>query len=79
MAGGAAGAAALNGNDVLKNFDLKAYRCPSSVIKPFEIAPASNNSGIALNVQYVGVQGAAQRPRPGSQPGHLGLWPRLVV
>jgi len=65
MAGGAAGANALAGNDVLKNFDLKAYRCPSSVIRPFDIAPVSNNSGIALNVHYVGVQGAA-RPVPGA-------------
>lgn len=64
MAGGAAGANALAGNDVLRNLDLKAYRCPSSTIKPFDIAPASNNSGIALNVLYVGVQGAA-RPVPG--------------
>ena len=72
MAGGAAGANALNGNDVLKNFDLKGYRCPSSVIKPFDIAPVSNNNGIALNVQYVGVQGAA-RPVPGLDPNR-GTW-----
>jgi len=72
MAGGAAGAAALNGNDVLKNFDLRGYRCPSSMIKPFEIAPVSNNSGIALNIQYVGVQGAA-RPVPGSDVNR-GTW-----
>jgi prepilin-type N-terminal cleavage/methylation domain-containing protein len=67
MAGGAAGANALNGNDVLKNLDIAGYRCPSSVIKPFEIAPVSNNSGIALNIQYVGIQGAA-RPIPGPLP-----------
>ena len=67
MAGGAAGAAALNGNDVLKNLDVPGYRCPSSTIKPFDIAPGSNNSGIALNVHYVGNQGAA-RPVPGLDP-----------
>ncbi len=67
MAGGAAGANALAGNEVLKRFDLPGYRCPSSPIMPFEIAPGSNNDGSGLNVQYVGIQGAA-RPVPGSNP-----------
>lgn len=64
MAGGAAGGSALNGNDALKNLAVSAYQCPSSTIQPFEIAPGSNNNGIALNVHYVGNQGAA-RPVPG--------------
>jgi len=72
MAGGAAGAAALAGNEVLRNLDIKAYRCPSSVIQPFEIAPGSNNNGTALNIQYVGIQGAA-RPIPGDSPDR-GTW-----
>ena len=67
MAGGAAGANALNGNDVLKMLIVNAYQCPSSTIKPFEIAPVSNNNGIALNIHYVGNQGAA-RPIPGPNP-----------
>jgi prepilin-type N-terminal cleavage/methylation domain-containing protein len=72
MAGGAAGTAALNGNESLKNFDLKAYRCPSGTIKPFDTSGGSNNSGIAMNVQYVGVQGAA-RPVPGPDVNR-GTW-----
>lgn len=67
MAGGAAGADALKGNEVLRDFVLDAYRCPSSTIKPLEIAPGSNNAGIAQNVNYVGNQGAA-RPVPGLDP-----------
>jgi prepilin-type processing-associated H-X9-DG protein len=67
MAGGAAGGSALLGNEVLRDLIIDAYQCPSSTIEPFEIAPVSNNSGIALNVHYVGIQGAA-RPVPGSNP-----------
>jgi prepilin-type N-terminal cleavage/methylation domain-containing protein len=67
MAGGAAGANALNGNDVLRNLIVDGYRCPSSIIEPFDQAPVSNNNGEALNVHYVGIQGAA-RPIPGQYP-----------
>lgn len=66
MAGGAA-PVPLAGNEALRKLDIKAYRCPSSVIQPFEIAPGSNNNGDALNIQYVGIQGAA-RPIPGDSP-----------
>lgn len=63
MAGGAAPTPLLE-NEVLRNLVIDGYRCPSSVIKPLEIAPGSNNSGVAQNVNYVGNQGAA-RPVPG--------------
>jgi prepilin-type N-terminal cleavage/methylation domain-containing protein/prepilin-type processing-associated H-X9-DG protein len=64
MAGGAAGSNAYSGVEVLIDLELDYYRCPSSTIKPFDIAPVSNNDGHALNVLYVGIQGAA-RPVPG--------------
>jgi len=67
MAGGAAGANAYAGNAVLINLLLQVYQCPSSPIKPFDVAPVSNNDGRALNVHYVGNQGAA-RPIPGPLP-----------
>lgn len=67
MAGGAAGSNALSGNEVLKNFAPETYRCPSSAIDPFDIAPVSNNNGSAMNVSYAGIQGAA-RPVPGGSP-----------
>ena len=63
MAGGAAGGNALNGNDVLKNLVIEGYRCPSSVIKPI----GGHNNTLAMNVLYVGIQGAA-RPIPGPNP-----------
>jgi prepilin-type N-terminal cleavage/methylation domain-containing protein len=63
MAGGAAGGAALAGNDVLKNLVIDGYRCPSSVIKPI----GGHNNTLAMNVLYVGIQGAA-RPIPGPNP-----------
>ncbi|WP_047817002.1 DUF1559 domain-containing protein [Rhodopirellula islandica] len=67
MAGGAAGADALKGNEVLKYLAVPTYACPSSAIEMFEDAPVSNNSEGAMNVQYVGIQGAA-RPVPGGDP-----------
>jgi len=63
MAGGAAGGNALNGNDVLKNLVIEGYRCPSSVIKRI----GGHNNTLAMNVLYVGIQGAA-RPIPGPNP-----------
>lgn len=67
MAGGAAGANAYRGNEVLRNLLIPTYRCPSTAFEPFEIAPVSNNNGQAMNISYVGIQGAA-RPVPGSDP-----------
>ncbi len=64
MAGGAAGANALNGNDVLKKLVIDGYICPSSVITP---VTAGQNNLMAMNVHYVGLQGAA-RPIPGPYP-----------
>jgi hypothetical protein len=65
MGGGAAGTDALLGNLVLKNLSISTYRCPSTPIEPFEIAPGSNNNGTVLNATYVGISGAA-RPVPGA-------------
>jgi prepilin-type N-terminal cleavage/methylation domain-containing protein len=67
MGGGAAGADAFKDNLVLRNLIIPTYRCPSTPIEPFEIAPVSNNNGTALNASYVGIQGAA-RPVPGTDP-----------
>ena len=63
MAGGAAGGNALLGNEVLRNLVLPAYRCPSSVIDK----TGGLNNVDAMNVTYVGNQGAA-RPIPGIDP-----------
>ncbi len=65
MGGGAAGANAFLGNEVLKSLLIPTLRCPSSPNDPFEIAPGSNNNGTALNASYVGISGAA-RPVPGA-------------
>jgi prepilin-type N-terminal cleavage/methylation domain-containing protein len=67
MAGGAAGADALLGNEVLRGLLVPTYRCPSSAIDPFDNAPVQNNQERVLNVSYVGIQGAA-RPVPGNDP-----------
>jgi prepilin-type N-terminal cleavage/methylation domain-containing protein/prepilin-type processing-associated H-X9-DG protein len=67
MAGGAAGANALLGNEVLRELNIPTYRCPSSAIPEFDIAPGSNNQQRTLNISYVGIQGAA-RPVPGPDP-----------
>ncbi len=67
MAGGAAGANALLGNEVLRELLIPTYRCPSSAIPEFEVAPGSNNQERTLNISYVGIQGAA-RPLPGPDP-----------
>lgn len=72
MAGGAAGADALRGNEVLRRLSIPTYRCPSSPIDEFDIAPVSNNQQETLNVSYVGIQGAA-RPVPGPDPTR-GTW-----
>ncbi len=63
MAGGAAGANRLAGNEVLMNLVVPTYRCPSSVIDEL----GGPNNVDAMNVSYVGVQGAA-RPVPGLAP-----------
>lgn len=67
MAGGAAGADALLGNEILRGLTVATYRCPSTAIEAFENAPVQNNQEGTLNVSYVGVQGAA-RPVPGADP-----------
>src|SRR6056297_1231500 len=67
MAGGAAGANALLGNEVLRELSVDTYRCPSTVIPVFDVAPVSNNQERTMNVSYVGIQGAA-RPIPGPSP-----------
>lgn len=65
MAGGAAGANALVGNDVLRKLEISTYRCPSTNILVFDNAsPVTNNQAGAMMINYVGVQGAA-RPVPG--------------
>lgn len=63
MAGGAAGGNALLDNEVLKGLVLDAYRCPSTVVPPI----GGHNNTLAMNANYVGVQGAA-RPIPGPDP-----------
>ena len=63
MAGGAAGANALNGNKVLEDLVIDGYVCPSSVLKEL----GGLNNVRAMNVMYVGLQGAA-RPLPGTNP-----------
>lgn len=60
MSGGAAGANAYSGNEVLINLLVPTYRCPSTAFEPFHIAPVSNNDGRAMNISYVGIQGAAR-------------------
>ena len=68
MAGGAAGANALAGNEVLRRLVLPVYRCPSTEIDEL----GGHNNVDAMNVNYVGVQGAA-RPIPGPDPNR-GTW-----
>jgi prepilin-type N-terminal cleavage/methylation domain-containing protein len=61
MAGGAAGGAALDGNEVLEDLVIEGYRCPSSVIQKL----GGHNNVRAMNVLYVGVQGCtADVPGP---------------
>ena len=67
MAGGAAGANGLNGNDVLKNLIIDGYVCPSSVLKPIGGHNNRDAPDGAMNVHYVGLQGAA-RPIVGPDP-----------
>jgi len=67
MAGGAAGANAFLGNEILANLEISTYRCPSTVIPPFDQAPGSNNQANGLMISYVGIQGAA-RPVAGLDP-----------
>ena len=61
MAGGAAGSAALDGNEVLENLVIDGYRCPSTVIEKI----GGLNNDLAMNVLYVGIQGCTA-PVPGS-------------
>jgi prepilin-type processing-associated H-X9-DG protein len=67
MAGGAAGAAALTGNEVLRGLLINTYRCPSTTIPEFDNPPGANNQEGTMMVTYVGIQGAA-RPIPGPAP-----------
>ncbi len=62
MAGGAAGGAALDGNEVLENLVIDGFVCPSTDIQP--IIGGHNNVN-AMNATYVGIQGCAP-PVPGS-------------
>ncbi len=64
MAGGAAGGNALNGNEVLEDLVIDGYRCPSTVIEKL----GGHNNVQAMNVLYVGIQGAAS-PVPGPNSG----------
>ena len=71
MAGGAAGANALKGNEILKGHLVPGYICPSSIIGAFENSAgvAHNNQQGVMNIQYVGIAGAA-RPVPGLDPNN---------
>ncbi len=56
----------MTGNDVLRNFRLEAYGCPSSVLKDF----IGSNNTMVQNIHYVGISGAAQNvPGPDSTAG----------
>ena len=61
MAGGAA-PVPLEGNLVLQGLVVSVYACPSSAFKP--LSRGHQNAGVAQNVNYAGIQGAA-RPVPG--------------
>ena len=54
-------------NDILKGLIIDAYRCPSSVIPPFDNPHSWSNREKGQNIHYVGIQGAA-RPVPGGNP-----------
>ncbi len=56
-----------NLNDVLRGLIIPVYRCPSTVIKPFDNPHSWSNTAKGLNISYVGIQGAA-RPIPGRFP-----------
>lgn len=64
MGSTAAGASApLVGNEVLRGLVVSVYACPSSAFKPLS-AGHNNTAGMSQNVNYAGIQGAAQ-PVPG--------------
>ncbi len=65
MSGGAAGANALLGNEVLRGLVVDVYACPSSKWKP--LSNGHQNPGVVQNINYAGIQGAA-RPVPGNDP-----------
>jgi type II secretory pathway pseudopilin PulG len=65
MGGTAAGGGYNGGNAVLKQMMVPVYRCPSTVIQPFDNSGGANNDLGGLMVSYVGNQGAAQ-PVPGA-------------
>ncbi len=69
MGGGAAGANALYGNQVLRRLLIPVYRCPSTNIPQFDNQndPVVNNEQETMMVTYAGIQGAAQ-PVPGPDP-----------
>ena len=71
MAGGAAGANALQGNRVLKGLVIPGYLCPSTTINPLENATGvtQNNQEGVMSIQYVGIAGSA-RPVPGADPNN---------
>ena len=80
MAGGAAGANALLGNEVLRELLIPTYRCPSSAIPEFEVAAGFEQSGADAEYQlcrYSGGCSAASRPR--SESWNRRPRPRLVV
>lgn len=71
MAGGAAGANALQGNRVLKGLVIPGYLCPSTTINPLENSPGvvHNNQEGVMSIQYAGIAGSA-RPVPGTDPNN---------
>ena len=61
-AGNTAAAAYIGGNQVLSNFVLPGYRCPSSALELFPQLSGTgsfNNQGNGMGIHYVGIQGAA--------------------
>lgn len=69
MAGGAAGGAALTGNEVLRGLLINTYRCPSTTYPEFDNPAGANNQQGTMMVTYAGIQGAA-RPIPGLNPNN---------
>lgn len=66
MCGGASPTPYLE-NDVLRGLLINTYRCPSTVIPPFDNSNnlvTQNSAGLSMMASYAGIQGAAQ-PVPG--------------
>jgi len=69
MCGGASPTPYL-GNEVLQKLLITTYRCPSTVMQPFDSTNnlvTQNSAGLSMMVNYAGIQGAAQ-PVPGLDP-----------